>query len=127
MPNGTRAGGDSSTDSVARAASAVTSYDIGRLDDLVPGEARGFELDGVEVAVVRLGNKVHAVGDVCTHQRISLAEGSVLEDACELECWKHGSRFSLLDGRPSCLPAVTPVPVYDVTIANDGTVTVSVP
>ena len=105
----------------------MPSYDIGRLVDLVPGEARGFELDGVEVAVVRLGDVVHAVGDICTHQRISLAEGAVHADACELECGKHGSRFSLLDGQPCCLPAVTPVPVYEVTVAVDGTVTVTLP
>ena len=31
-----------------------------------------------------------------------------------MECWKHGSTFSLLDGKPQCLPATQPVRVYSV-------------
>ena len=38
---------------------------------------------------------VHAIGDTCTHGDISLAEGFVEGDT--LECWAHGSAFSLDD------------------------------
>ncbi len=104
----------------------MRAFRVCRLDELAPGEARGVNLDGVEVAVARIGDTVRAIGDVCTHQRISLAEGEVHVDTCELECWKHGSRFSLLDGHPSELPAVKPVRVYDVTV-EDGAVIVHLP
>ena len=33
-----------------------------------------------------------------------------------LECWAHGSKFSLKTGKPITLPAYEPVPVYTVTI-----------
>ncbi len=33
-------------------------------------------------------------------------------DDCEIECWKHGSTFSLATGEPQTLPATHPVPVY---------------
>ena len=39
----------------------------------------------------------------------------------ELECWKHGSAFSVETGVPSCLPAVKPVPTYQVVV-QDGEV-----
>ena len=42
----------------------------------------------------------------------------------ELECWKHGSTFSLLTGRPSTLPATKPVPVYEVRREGDDVVVV---
>ena len=45
-------------------------------------------------------------------------------DTKELECWKHGSAFSLETGRPNTLPATQPVPVYVATVV-DGTVHVS--
>ena len=47
-------------------------------------------------------------------QDISLSEGEVVADDHQLECWKHGSAFSLETGEPTSLPATQPVPVYEV-------------
>ncbi len=41
----------------------------------------------------------------------------------EIECWKHGSTFSLETGEPQSLPATQPVPVYEVVV-KDGEVVV---
>jgi nitrite reductase/ring-hydroxylating ferredoxin subunit len=46
-----------------------------RLEDLTPGEARRFVVEGLPVAVVRIGDDVYAIGDRCTHQNLSLSEG----------------------------------------------------
>jgi len=76
------------------------------------------ELDGVPIAIVRDSNdEIHAIGDTCTHGEISLAEGFVEGDT--LECWAHGSQFSLRTGVPQNLPAYEPVPVYVVMIDGD--------
>ena len=76
------------------------------------------ELDGVPIAVVLDSEgEVHAIGDTCTHGDISLSEGFVEGDT--LECWAHGSAFSLRTGAPLNLPAYEPVPVYAVDIEND--------
>ena len=73
---------------------------------------------GTAVAIVKdSSGTVHAIGDTCTHGDISLAEGFVDGDA--LECWAHGSAFSLSTGRPLNLPAYEPVPVFAVTIDGD--------
>jgi 3-phenylpropionate/trans-cinnamate dioxygenase ferredoxin subunit len=96
-----------------------------RLDDLVPGTARRVEIDGQPVAVVRCGEAVFAIGDTCSHANVSLSEGEVLCDDQEIECWKHGSTFSLATGQPLALPATQPVPVYEV-IVRDGDVVVTV-
>ena len=58
----------------------------------------------------------YAIGDTCTHADISLSEGEVDADECTIECWKHGSAFSLSTGEPESLPATRPVPVYPVTV-----------
>jgi 3-phenylpropionate/trans-cinnamate dioxygenase ferredoxin subunit len=94
--------------------------------DLPDGEARQLMVGATPVCVVRVGERVYAIGDVCTHQDISLAEGEVDSDECTIECWKHGSAFSLETGEPLSLPATRPVPVYAVAI-DDGTITVTVP
>jgi 3-phenylpropionate/trans-cinnamate dioxygenase ferredoxin subunit len=88
------------------------------LGDLEQDAAQRFEVDGVPMAVVLDSNgEVHAIGDTCTHGDISLAEGFV--DGDTLECWAHGSAFSLRSGKPLNLPAYEPVPVYAVTIEGD--------
>ncbi|GAA1589051.1 3-phenylpropionate/trans-cinnamate dioxygenase ferredoxin subunit [Leucobacter komagatae] len=88
------------------------------LSDLVQDQATRVVLDGVPMAVVLDGEgNVHAIGDTCTHGEISLSEGFV--DGDTLECWAHGSAFSLCTGKPLNLPAYEPVPVYVVEI-EDG-------
>ncbi|HET9657340.1 MAG TPA: non-heme iron oxygenase ferredoxin subunit [Kineosporiaceae bacterium] len=83
-------------------------------------------VDGIPVAVVRdEEGRLHAVGDTCSHAEVSLAEGEV-ED-CSIECWLHGSRFDLVTGQPTSLPAILPIPVYPVTVdGEDVLVDVSV-
>jgi 3-phenylpropionate/trans-cinnamate dioxygenase ferredoxin subunit len=100
-----------------------TKVTLCRLDELTDGGARRFDVDGRSLAVVRIGDDVYAIGDRCSHANISLSEGDVHCDERELECWKHGSTFSLLTGEPQSLPATRPVPVYEVTVV-DGDVTV---
>src|SRR6187549_3078358 len=93
------------------------------LDELIDGSARRFDIDGHRIAVVRIDDEVYAIGDRCTHQDISLSEGEVHVEERQLECWKHGSTFSLVTGQPDSLPATRPVPVYDVRV-SDGDVIV---
>jgi 3-phenylpropionate/trans-cinnamate dioxygenase ferredoxin subunit len=88
------------------------------LDELEPNSARRVEVEGVAVALVRIDDDVYAIGDRCTHQDISLSEGEVDPVAKTLECWKHGSAFSLVTGEPTCLPATRPTPVYEVKVAD---------
>jgi len=90
-----------------------------RRDDLTPGEARRFDVGKVRVALIRIGDDFYAIGDRCSHADVSLAEGEVYPDELEIECWKHGSTFSLRDGKPQSLPATKPVPVWDVVVEGD--------
>ena len=88
------------------------------LSELEQDSALRVEIDGVAIAVVLdSSGEVHAIGDVCTHGDVSLAEGFVDDDT--LECWAHGSAFSLRTGQPLNLPAYEPVPVFAVTIDGD--------
>ncbi len=86
---------------------------ISDLDEAVPYR---FELEGSPVVVVRLGDRVHAIGDTCSHADISLSDGEVDTDECALECPAHGSLFSLETGEALCLPAVRSVPVYPLRV-----------
>jgi 3-phenylpropionate/trans-cinnamate dioxygenase ferredoxin subunit len=97
----------------------MTATRLCEVDDLKPGEAKRFEVDGHGVCLVRIGDDFYAIGDRCSHADFSLSEGEVYEDDREIECWKHGSTFSLTTGEPQCLPAVRPVPVYAVRVEGN--------
>lgn len=90
-----------------------------RLDELEPNTARRFDVDGRAIAVVRLGDDVYALGDTCSHANVSLSEGEVNADEKTIECWKHGSEFSLETGEALTLPATRAVPHYEVVVDGD--------
>jgi 3-phenylpropionate/trans-cinnamate dioxygenase ferredoxin component len=94
--------------------------------DLASGKATCVSVDGKRIAVVRIDDEWYAIDDRCSHADYSLAEGEVWTDERELECWKHGSTFSLKTGEPQSLPATQPVPVYPVRVEGDD-VFVTVP
>jgi 3-phenylpropionate/trans-cinnamate dioxygenase ferredoxin subunit len=97
-----------------------------RTDELSSGQARRFDVAGHRIALVRTEDQFHAIGDRCSHENYSLAEGEVWVDECEIECPRHGSTFDLRTGTPCSLPATHAVPVYEVKVV-DGNVSVVLP
>jgi 3-phenylpropionate/trans-cinnamate dioxygenase ferredoxin subunit len=76
-------------------------------------EGRGIRIEVGQhrIALFRIGDEVHAVGDRCSHAEASLSEGDIFDD--EIECPRHGAAFDLRTGKPVSLPATKPVPVYE--------------
>ena len=100
-------------------ADVATDEYVCELSELPIGRAVQAQVGDHIVAVVRLAEReVHAVDDLCTHGRVSLAEGDVV--GCEIECWLHGSRFNLITGAVSGPPALIPVAVYAVRLDGDA-------
>ncbi len=90
-----------------------------RRDELESGQARRFDVAGVRIALVRIDDDFYAIGDRCSHEDYSLAEGEVWAQECEIECPRHGSTFDLRTGEPCSLPATTPVPVFVTEVVGD--------
>ena len=85
--------------------------------ELVENQAKRVVVGGVPIALVKdSAGDIHAIGDTCTHGDISLSEGFIEGEA--IECWAHGSQFSLLTGEPLNLPAYEPVPVFTVELVD---------
>jgi 3-phenylpropionate/trans-cinnamate dioxygenase ferredoxin subunit len=90
--------------------------------DVKPGNAARFDVVDHRLCVVNIDGTFYVIGDECSHADFSLAEGDVWTDEREIECPKHGSTFSLVDGEPQSLPATQPVPVYAVRIDGDDVI-----
>jgi 3-phenylpropionate/trans-cinnamate dioxygenase ferredoxin subunit len=92
------------------------------IEKVESGHALRLEGGEFGVCLVRVGEDFYALSDRCSHANVSLSEGDVDIEDCSVECWKHGSMFSLLDGRPQSLPATQAVPVYRVSRDGDDVV-----
>jgi nitrite reductase/ring-hydroxylating ferredoxin subunit len=88
-----------------------------KADEVADGSAVRVVIDGVPVAIVRSDGEIYAIHDVCSHANVPLSEGEIEDQT--IECWLHGSRFDLVTGRPTGLPATQPVPVYPVKLDGD--------
>jgi nitrite reductase/ring-hydroxylating ferredoxin subunit/ferredoxin-thioredoxin reductase catalytic subunit len=75
-----------------------TSVDVPvcRVEDLQNGTARHVKIGKADVAVVRVGEEVFALSNVCRHAFAPLAEGFV--DGHALVCPWHGWRYDVRTG-----------------------------
>lgn len=76
-----------------------------RLDDIADGTARGFAVEGPDLAqrllVVRRGGRVYGYVNSCPHvpSRLDIAPGEFLDPSGDLlECQGHGALFRIEDG-----------------------------
>jgi len=93
--------------------------DICALEELQPGEMRLVEQDGLEIGVFNCAGTVYAIEDRCSHDDGPLVEGILDQEACTIECPRHGALFDLKTGKPLTLPAYQPVDTFPVIIDND--------
>lgn len=90
---------------------------VATVGQLAPGKAIRIEIDDEPIAIFNVDGDLYAIGDTCSHEEASLAEGDVY-GTC-VECPLHGAEFDLKTGRPRTLPAVTPVATYAVKVEGD--------
>ena len=94
------------------------------LAELAPERPVLVTLNGTRVALVRLGEQVHALADVCAHQGGPLSEGRLA--GARLACPWHGWMYDVRTGQ-CLLPARGgPVASYPVRV-EDGEVWVDLP
>ena len=73
--------------------------DVAKADELLPGEYRVIDIE-----------------DVCTHDGGELTGGEI--EGCEIECPRHGARFSIETGEALTPPAYEPVATFPVRVEN---------
>ena len=89
------------------------------VDELQPGQRRLVEWEDLEIGVFNCGGNLYAIEDRCSHDDGPLAEGEFDEQACTVECPRHGSLFDLKTGKPMTLPAYVPVDTFAVIIEDE--------
>ena len=113
----------------------MARHPVADVADLAEDGARAFaEIDGVDVAVVRIDGDLYAAANYCVHQGGPLCEGDLrgafgVDDAFDwtyddtekyVVCPWHGWKFDLTTGRSTTNDRYA-VPTYEVEV-DDGQV-----
>jgi nitrite reductase (NADH) small subunit len=98
-------------------------YDVATVKDLEARKKKAVEVDGTSIALFYIKGRVYALHDTCIHEQRSLSKGAVLfgKVICPGHQWKFDPESGEADGQDGCQPT------YPVRIADDGTVSVSLP
>lgn len=93
--------------------------DVCPLSELPPGATRIVTWEDLEIGLFNCRGEILAIEDRCSHDDGTLADGELDEEACTIECPRHGSLFDLRTGVPQTLPAYQPVDTFAVRIEDD--------
>ena len=94
---------------------------VARFDDLVPGTATKVDIDGVAVAVVRIGDDVYAsvtCAVMPTYRSATVRCGATRTTRVSATQQRVQSRNRCA----ATLPATQPVPVFSVSVVNGDVV-----
>jgi nitrite reductase/ring-hydroxylating ferredoxin subunit/uncharacterized membrane protein len=89
--------------------------DVSEVPEGTPTQAKA---GAQKLVLVREGETIHALHDVCAHAGGPLSEGRIV-DGC-IECPWHFSRYRLSDGRRTQGPTTFDQPRYEVRPAEGG-------
>ena len=103
-----------------------TAVRVGLLADLAPGDGpAGRCRRARRRARAHRRRRLRHRRHLQPRRRLAAARARCCVEDREIECWKHGSTFSLETGEPQTLPATQPVPVYEARV-EDGEIVVVV-
>jgi nitrite reductase/ring-hydroxylating ferredoxin subunit len=85
---------------------------ITEVSDITEGKIKEFKIDGMTIAVTKVGNEYSAFEAYCTHAQCALTGGFF--DGKVITCYCHGAQFDLKTGKVLSPPATVPLKIYPV-------------
>jgi 3-phenylpropionate/trans-cinnamate dioxygenase ferredoxin subunit len=73
--------------------------------------------DDDQICIIKKDSSYFAISAWCSHEKALLALGEI--EGYEITCPLHGARFDIRTGRHLSMPAVSPVPSYEVKVEGD--------
>ena len=93
----------------------MARYRVAGVDELPDDTIKRVDAGSTPLCLVHAEDgRFYAINDVCTHEEFSLSDGELW--GMDVECPQHGSRFNLVTGKVTGLPAVIPATTYPVSV-----------
>ena len=90
---------------------------VAKLSELSDPGRQLVEVDDRLIVLLRVGNDVFALDDVCTHDGGPLGEGEL--DDHSIACPRHGAKFDIRTGKALTMPATKATVAHEVKIVGD--------
>ncbi len=90
---------------------------VARKSEIAAGTTMRVKVGRTEVLLCNVDGEIFAIEDVCTHDGGELDQGQL--DGCTIMCPRHGAMFDVKTGTALTLPAIVPVPTYEVRVEGD--------
>jgi len=87
---------------------------VASTEEIPPGTRKLIDFEEVTVAVINIAGHFYCIEDVCSHDDGPVAEGDI--EGFAIECPRHGAKFDIRDGGVLAMPAVKPIPTYQVKV-----------
>jgi 3-phenylpropionate/trans-cinnamate dioxygenase ferredoxin subunit len=71
--------------------------EVARIEELKSGAMKIVSAEGREILLARVGDKYHAVDNLCTHMKGNLSQGKL--EGTVVTCPLHGSQFDISSGK----------------------------
>jgi 3-phenylpropionate/trans-cinnamate dioxygenase ferredoxin subunit len=97
---------------------------VASVGEVPPGSRKLIDFDYVTVALINVDGSFYCIEDVCSHDDGPVAEGDI--EGFAISCPRHGANFDIRDGSVLSLPAVKPIPTYEVKV-EDGQIFIESP
>jgi 3-phenylpropionate/trans-cinnamate dioxygenase ferredoxin subunit len=89
---------------------------VAKIADIQPGEIKTFDVNGEAILIANWQGTFFATQDLCTHDNGTLSDGTLVGG--EIECPRHGGRFSPQTGAATQMPAMFPIKTFPVKVEN---------
>ncbi len=90
---------------------------VANVSDVPLGGVMVVEVGDEEISLCNVDGEIYAIANICTHDGGPLGAGQLYGE--EIECPRHGARFNVRTGEVRVLPAVMPVPTFEVRVQGD--------
>ena len=71
--------------------------EVSKIDELKSGAIKAVNAAGRQILLARVGDKYHAVDNLCSHMKGNLSRGKL--EGTVVTCPLHGSQFDITNGR----------------------------
>jgi 3-phenylpropionate/trans-cinnamate dioxygenase ferredoxin component len=87
------------------------------ISDISDEDVIRFDHDGLTYAIYRKDNQFYATDGLCTHEKVHLADGLVMDYI--IECPKHNGRFDYRTGEAKGAPVCINLRTYPTKIDGE--------
>ncbi len=89
-----------------------------KLSDIPDSGMLSLEIEDRFVVIVKFGEDIFCLDDVCTHDGGPLGDGELDAEGC-LICPRHGARFDIHTGNAVTMPATEATVTHEVKVEGD--------